>query len=179
VKIVKSFKPALNSPFIHTSLFCDIELPSSLLTTPLLNLCKYHSGSCDHTGCCGSLSQQCVLSTVRTQILSPKLSSGQTIFCALRACIFSMLHQTLYRPNLTKYRKYPLVRPLSDTASSDVHRHQKVLGFQVFRRNPSFLDFRCLELFPYHSANAMNASIVPEETLGVRSFLGSADPNFL
>jgi hypothetical protein len=76
-------------------MFCDIEPSSSSLTTPLLNLCEYHSGSCDHTQCCGSLSQQSVLSTVRAQISSPKLSSGQTIFCALRACIFSMC---IYRP---------------------------------------------------------------------------------
>jgi hypothetical protein len=60
-----------------------------------------------------------------------------------------------------------------------VHHHQKVLDFQVFRRNPSFLDFPRLEIFPYHSTNATNASIVPEETLDVRSFRGSADPAFL
>jgi hypothetical protein len=60
-----------------------------------------------------------------------------------------------------------------------MHRHQKELDFQVFRRDPSFFDFGCLEIFPYHSTNARNASIVPEETLNVRSFLGSAGPTFL
>jgi hypothetical protein len=57
--------------------------------------------------------------------------------------------------------------------------HQKVHKIQVIHRDLCFFNNGHLEIFPNGSTNARNASKVPDKTLDIRTFLGSADPTLV